>query len=330
LMNPETGFIKISKFDTKTEEDFTKALASLQKMGMKNLILDLRGNGGGYLNAATSLADQFLANKELIVYTQGLHEPRTDYKATEQGLFEKGPLAILIDEGTASASEIVAGAVQDLDRGFIIGRPSFGKGLVQEQFSFEDGSAMNLTVARYYTPSGRSIQKSYSKGLKEYESQNSVDTTAKKTPIHAFKTAKGRIVYDGSGIMPDYLIPVDTSYYTAFYKKIKEKNLIAEYIYRFLANDKMSDLYKTAADFSKNYTIKNDTFDKFVDFVNTKGLSVSEREIKISSLKIKEEMKAIMARFYFREEGFFRTVNTKDPMIAKALELLNPASNTTL
>ncbi len=323
LINPETAFIKLSKFDTKTDDDFTRALESLKKMGMKNLILDLRGNGGGYLSAATSLADHFLADKELIVYTQGLHEPRTDYNATSYGLFEKGRLVILINEETASASEIVAGAIQDLDRGIIIGRPSFGKGLVQEQFPFDDGSAMNLTVARYYTPSGRSIQKSYAKGLKEFEAKPSADTTVlKKTSLHAFKTAKGRIVYDGSGIVPDYLTPFDTSHYSPFYRKLKEKSLISEFIYRFLIEDKMATLYETAEDFSKNYTVKDETLKKLVNFAKARDVNVSEKDLKISAPKLKAEIKAIVARFYFREEGFYRAVNPKDSMVNKALELL--------
>ncbi|RZM00127.1 MAG: PDZ domain-containing protein, partial [Pedobacter sp.] len=249
LINPTTGFVKISKFGASTDEDFVDELTRLEKKGMKNLILDLRGNGGGYLNSATSLADQFLEDGKLIVYTKGLHEPRTDYNATNDGLFEKGKLIVLIDEGTASASEVVAGAVQDLDRGVIVGRRSFGKGLVQEQFAFDDGSAMNLTVARYYTPSGRSIQKSYDKGTKEYKEElnkrlikgeyTSLDSVyADSTflqPSLKFKTAKGRVVYGGGGIMPDHFIPIDTSHYTSFYKKLNNSSLLQEFVYRNLS-----------------------------------------------------------------------------------------------
>jgi carboxyl-terminal processing protease len=164
MLTGQSAYIKISKFGARTDEDFHASLLKLKKQGMKNLVLDLRDNGGGYLNSATALADEFLADQELIVYTQGLHEPRTDYFASSKGDFENGKLVVLIDENTASASEIIAGAVQDLERGTIIGRRSFGKGLVQEQFDFGDGSALNLTIARYYTASGRSIQKSYKKG----------------------------------------------------------------------------------------------------------------------------------------------------------------------
>ncbi|HEY1009173.1 MAG TPA: S41 family peptidase, partial [Daejeonella sp.] len=168
LLNEQTGYIKISKFGARTDEDFLEKLQKLQRQGMKYLVLDLRDNGGGYLSAATGLADEFLGDSQLIVYTQGLHEPRTDYFASSKGSFEDGKLVVLINENTASASEIVAGAVQDLERGTIIGRRSFGKGLVQEQFDFGDGSALNLTIARYYTASGRSIQKSYKKGNDAY------------------------------------------------------------------------------------------------------------------------------------------------------------------
>ncbi len=245
MMKPTVGFIKISKFGSNTEEDFVVELNKLQKNGMQSLILDLRGNGGGYLNSATALADQFLPDGKLIVYTKGSHEPRTDYLATTEGAFEKGKLMVLIDEGTASASEILAGALQDLDRGVIIGRRSFGKGLVQEQFGFGDGSAMNLTIARYYTPSGRSIQKSYSKGTAAYHDEinhrfehgeySSLDSALKDSTFssytHQYKTSSGRIVYGGGGIMPDIFIPLDTTNITSFYQNLSRQSIIPEYVY---------------------------------------------------------------------------------------------------
>lgn len=338
MVNSETAFIRLGKFDSKTEESFARELHRLQDQGMKNLILDLRGNGGGYLNAATGIADQFLKDKELIVYTKGLHEPRTDYKATGNGLFETGKLAILIDEGTASASEIVAGAVQDLDRGFIIGRQSFGKGLVQEQFPFDDGSAMNLTVARYYTPSGRSIQKSYNKGVnssnKDQEQRyhkvgfSYTDSVKKDSSYktHPYKTVKGRIVYEGSGITPDYFIPLDTSFYNDFYKKIIEKNLLHEFVYRFLVNEKNADLYKSAEDFRRNYMISDDVFKKFIVYASKNNINASADELKTSSPQIKKELKALSARYYFRDEGYYRVLNAKDSMIKKALELFNSSN----
>ncbi len=335
LINPATGFIKISKFGANTDEDFVEELTRLEKRGMKNLILDLRGNGGGYLNSATSLADQFLEDGKLIVYTKGLHEPRTDYNATSEGLFEKGKLVILIDEGTASASEVVAGAVQDLDRGIIVGRRSFGKGLVQEQFAFDDGSAMNLTVARYYTPSGRSIQKSYEKGAKEYRDElnkrfvkgeyislDSVNAdTTFSSPAQKFKTEKGRIVYGGGGIMPDYFIPLDTSFYSPFYKKVNASSLLPEFVYRKLLADKKVSAYPNADEFNRNFSVSDDVVKSFISFAE-KNIEVKPADLQLSIPKIKKEMKAMLARYYFKEEGFYSVLNSSDPAVLKALELL--------
>lgn len=335
MINPETAFVKISKFDVRTEEDFANELSKLEKKGMKNLILDLRGNGGGYLSAATGMADQFLRDNELIVYTKGLHEPRTDYRATNYGIFENGKLAILIDEHTASASEIVAGAVQDLDRGHIIGRRSYGKGLVQEQFAFEDGSAMNLTVARYFTPSGRSIQKSYDRGSAEYKQdllnrfnkgEFSIEDTLKQDSDHkAFKTSKGREVFSGCGITPDYFIPIDTSYLTGFYKKVNENNLLLEFTYRFLINNKQPVKYRSSDDFQRYFNVSNDVIGKFVSFAKEKGVDYSPGDITRSTPKLRKEIKALMARYYFKEEGFHKVLNSSDKMVGKALELFTAA-----
>lgn len=335
LINSTTGFIKISKFGANTDEDFIEELTRLEKKGMKNLILDLRGNGGGYLNSATSLADQFLEDGKLIVYTKGLHEPRTDYNATSEGLFEKGKLIVLIDEGTASASEVVAGAVQDLDRGVIVGRRSFGKGLVQEQFAFDDGSAMNLTVARYYTPSGRSIQKSYEKGTKEYKEElnkrfargeySSLDSvyadSAFLQPSLKFKTAKGRTVYGGGGIMPDYFIPLDTSYYSPFYKKLNASSLLQEFVYRKLIADKKVSSYASADEFNKNFVVSDDIMKSFISFAE-KRMDMKSADMQLSIPKIRKEIKAMLARYYFKEEGFYHVLNTSDSAVVKALEII--------
>src|SRR6201991_3835379 len=224
MVNNNTGYIKISKYASTTDSDFRKALKRRKTDGMSKLLLDLRGNGGGYLNAATSMADEFLRKDQLIVYTKRIHEPRTDYFATDSGSFQQGKVTVLIDEYSASASEILAGALQDLDRATIVGRRSFGKGLVQQQFSFNDGSAVNLTVARYYTPSGRSIQKSYKGGIENYRNELAdrmqkgelfseqnylIDSSFKKAT--AYHTSGGRKVFSGGGIMPDVFVPADTN-----------------------------------------------------------------------------------------------------------------------
>ncbi|MBC7411699.1 MAG: S41 family peptidase [Bacteroidia bacterium] len=221
IISPTVGFIKISKFSATTHTEFTKAFIALKAQGLQSLILDLRGNPGGFLNEAVDLCDDFLEDKKLIVYTQGKARPKQQYFATNKGVFEKGKLVVLIDEGSASAAEIVAGAIQDNDRGSVIGRRSFGKGLVQEQNQLADGSGIRLTIARYYTPSGRCIQKPYTKGkLKDYYEEevnrykngellnkDSVKFNTKET----FKTLKGRTVYGGGGVMPDEFVGIDTS-----------------------------------------------------------------------------------------------------------------------
>src|ERR1700712_5152568 len=243
LVAPATGYIKISKFAATTDVDFRAALKKLQAEGMQKLVLDLRGNGGGYLNAATELASGFNDKGKLIVFTRGVHEPRADYFATDSGLFKKGKLAVLIDEYTASASEIVAGALQDFDRAVIVGRRSFGKGLVQQQFAFGDGSAVNLTVARYYTPSGRSIQKSYKGGLASYHNeladrvqkgelfseQNYLsDSSFKKAT--AYHTSAGRKVFSGGGIMPDVFVPADTTGNTNLIEELGNQQLFNAFV----------------------------------------------------------------------------------------------------
>ena len=250
MLDKETGYIKISRFGDQTDEDFIASLQKLQKTGLKNLLLDLRQNGGGYLNSATELADQFLGDKKLIVYTEGVHEPRTDYYATADGKFQNGKLIVLIDENSASASEIVAGAIQDLDRGTIIGRRSFGKGLVQEQFDFGDGSALNLTVARYYTPSGRSIQKSYKNGNRSYKEEIALrlkngELTSDGKHINdsiskqqTFTTKGGKVVYGGGGITPDIYVPVDTSAYTPYYYELSAKGVINDFVFKYLSTNK--------------------------------------------------------------------------------------------
>jgi carboxyl-terminal processing protease len=340
MIRPGIGFIKITRFGANTAEDFIDDLASLQKKGMKSLILDLRGNGGGYLNAATALADQFLQDNQLIVYTKGLHEPRTDYKATADGLFEKGKLIVLIDEGTASASEILAGAIQDLDRGLVIGRRSFGKGLVQEQFGFGDGSAMNLTIARYYTPSGRSIQKSYSKGIKAYKEEishrfehgdyTSLDSALSDSTFMSqqkkYKTLKGRTVYAGGGILPDIFVPLDTSRFTNVYQQINAKGLVSEFVYGRLTNSVKTNQFKTAEDFKDNYQFTDTNYNSFLNYCISKKVEVSKAQAQLSKPLIINQIKAMLARYYFGEEGFYTIYSEDDAFVNEALhELKKPA-----
>jgi len=261
MIGKEIGYIKINNFGASTVEEFQKAFNSLQKKGMKHLILSLQGNGGGYLNAAIQLADEFLSKDRLIVYTQGLNQPKTVANSTSIGRFETGKLIVLVDEYSASASEIVSGALQDWDRAIIVGRRSFGKGLVQRQFPLIDGSMMRLTTARYYTPTGRCIQKSYKDGVDKYE-HDLVNRYNKGELLHAdsihfpdslrYQTLTlKRTVYGGGGIMPDIFVPMDTARFTNFHRKIVARGIVNKVCVQYID--------KNRAELKKKYP----SFDKF-------------------------------------------------------------------
>jgi len=333
LLTGQTAYIKISKFGARTDEDFHASLLKLKKQGMKNLVLDLRDNGGGYLNSATALADEFLGNQELIVYTQGLHEPRTDYFASSKGDFEDGKLVVLINENTASASEIIAGAVQDLERGTIIGRRSFGKGLVQEQFDFGDGSALNLTIARYYTASGRSIQKSYKKGNDAYYSEVkdryrngelSSDGKALNDSLYnkskTFTTKSGKVLYGGGGIMPDIYIPVDTSGYTAFYYELSGRGVLNDVLYNHLL--RQNQAYRSTAELIRNFRLSAPDIKRLIQMAAKRNIKVGEAQIDSSRKEIETQLKALLARYYFGDDGFYKVLNSGDQAINRSLEVL--------
>ncbi|MGN8067973.1 S41 family peptidase [Mucilaginibacter sp. SG564] len=328
MANPTTGYIKIGKFASTTDVDFRKALSKLKIDGMNSLVLDLRGNGGGYLNAATSMADEFLGKGKLIVYTKGIHEPRTDYFATDSGSFQQGKVTVLIDEYSASASEILAGALQDLDRATIVGRRSFGKGLVQQQFPFGDGSAVNLTVARYYTPSGRSIQKSYKGGLESY--RNELAIRMKKGELFSeqsirndsvfkgsYHTLNGRKVFSGGGIMPDVFVPADTSQSTYVVQNLIDQQLFSAYVI-----DRMQPVlnrFTTVDDFIKNYTVSDDDFHNFILYASKTLKEMDSHELLISRGYIKSILKANAARFKWGDNSFYQVMNSNDEAFKKAL-----------
>lgn len=332
LIADQHGYIKISKFGAQTDEDFHRNLMKLKKQGMKNLILDLRDNGGGYLSSATSLADEFLKDQELIVYTEGLHEPRTDYYASPKGEFEKGKLVVLIDENSASASEIVAGAVQDLERGTIIGRRSFGKGLVQEQFDFGDGSALNLTIARYYTASGRSIQKSYKKGNDAYfneinnrykngelssEAKEISDSVYKKSKTYT--TRSGKVLYGGGGIMPDIYIPVDTTAHTDLFFTLSGKGVLNDMLYNYLVRTDRK--YQSAEELIKGFNLNPQDINMLRKIASSKKIIIKESQLEHSLPIVKTRLKALMARYYFGDEGFYKALNSEDRAVNRSLEL---------
>lgn len=328
LVNPETGYIKISKFSETTYEEFMAGLESLQKQGMKELILDLRGNGGGILGEAIDMADEFLDGDKLIVYTEGNSLARQEYRAKRNGLFEKGKLTLLLDEQSASASEVLAGALQDWDRARIIGRRSFGKGLVQEQYQLSDGSALRLTVARYYTPSGRSIQKPYENGVLEYKDdlnqryEHGEMINADSIKGHngkEYKTSKGKIVYGGGGISPDIFVPADTTTLSSAVTGLYRANTIGNYTYLYyIRNRAKLDAFASPTELMKGVQFDESDWKSLRDFaaqdsVNVGAFTTADKQF------LTERMKAMLARFKWRTQGYFEVLNTADPAVTKAV-----------
>lgn len=330
IIAPQTGFIRINKFGETTYDEFTDALQKLQKQGMQKLILDLRGNGGGFLSQAVSIADEFLDGDKLVVYTQGINEPKEEYRCKKQGLFETGKLVVLVDETSASASEILSGALQDWDRATIIGRRTFGKGLVQQQYNLSDGGALRLTVARYYTPVGRNIQKPYNKGKDAYEEEliqrfhNGevlVGDTSKPT-THPFKTPSGKIVYGGGGITPDIFVPFDTTSQPKPVMDMFYKGTLSNYIYHFFIENKPAlDKIKTTEQLREQYTENNFNWADLARFAARDSIAVTDIS-PATKEEVLQKMPAYLARQMFRTEGYYEMVNPDDAMVKKALETL--------
>jgi carboxyl-terminal processing protease len=333
MVKPDIGYIKISKFAATTYQEYLKAFNDLNSQGMKKLILDLRGNPGGYLNAAVDISDEFLANGLQIVYTQGKANPKKTYKATEHGSFENNPLVVLIDEGSASASEIVAGAMQDNDRGTVIGRRSFGKGLVQDQLQLPDGSAIRLTIARYYTPTGRCIQKPYSDDKDIYyneeysryangellnEDSIKIDKTKKYT------TPEGKIVYGGGGIMPDIFVPIDTARASAALTKIFYSGTLNTFAFEF-ADKNRTKLkgYGTAKNYIENFQINSEILEEFYQYFSSKDLSANIKIDNKTSEALKPYLKAFIGRDVYDKDAYYPILNQKDKCILKATEVLS-------
>ncbi|HLP51011.1 MAG TPA: S41 family peptidase [Chitinophagales bacterium] len=330
MIGTDIGYIRISQFGATTHQEFVEKLRNLEEEGMKKLIIDLRGNPGGYLQAATSIADELIAGDKTIVYTDGKAYDRQDYKASKEGMFEKGPLVVLIDQGSASASEILSGAIQDMDRGTVIGRTSFGKGLVQEQYDLPDNSAIRLTVARYYTPSGRSIQRSYAKGSEEYYNEI-YDRYARGEFVHEdsisskdtviYKTSKGRIVYGGGGIRPDIFVPIDTSADNDYFYAVRA--FIPEFVYKYSSrNADQLEKYKTVNDFKNGFTVSPALVNEFYQYAQTAGLKRNEVKEKKVEEKVKLNLKAFFAKQIWRMDGYYNITNSDDKVITKAVETL--------
>ncbi len=333
LINKEIGYIRIDRFAQNTVREFEKAIQELLKKGMKKLILDLRDNPGGILDAAVKIADHFLPQNTPIVYTQGRKYPKKIYKATSEGFFETQPLVVLIDEGSASASEIIAGALQDNDRGIIIGRRSFGKGLVQEELNLPDGSAIRLTVARYYTPSGRCIQKPYNKKniedyyLEEYERYINGEATkldsTKLDTSKKFITQKGRIVYGGGGIVPDIFVPIDTNIHNYKINKYLRSGCLQQYSFHIIdaGRKSMLQLYLTSDIFRQKYSINDKMIQDMFHYCK-KTDSIQQLNLQ-EKLKLKIIFKAQIARLLYGNNAYYLIMNETDNIVQKAVEVIN-------
>ncbi len=330
-VDDETAFIRISRFGRTTYDEFEAAMESLGP-GINKLILDLRGNGGGYLQTAIELADEFLKNNQLIVYTEGRNQDRRTYDATNKGELEDVALVVLINENSASASEILAGAVQDNDRGMIIGRRSFGKGLVQQETKFDDESAMRLTIARYYTPTGRSIQKPYGKGV-DYANDYferlergellSADSISFPDSLK-YTTAGGRVVYGGGGIMPDIFIAVDTMSNSGFLTDVIYNGVLTQFAFGYADQHRKELMNKTdAGQLKTSLDLNRGIFDDFLDFAEESGYSPAIAELTRSRGDLEMRLKAEIARVIWGESGYFQIYLDSDPEFEAAVKHLS-------
>jgi len=328
IIDNTIGYIKISRFARTTYEEFAQSAAVLKEKGMKEMVIDLRGNGGGYLTAAVQITEEFLQKGQLIVYTEGKSSPKKSYFASKKGEYSDLPLAILIDQGSASASEILAGAIQDNDRGTIVGRRSFGKGLVQEHMSLPDNSALRLTVARYYTPSGRSIQKPYGADIDyeaDYENRFETGELVSADSVHfpdslQYVTPGGRIVYGGGGIMPDIFVSLDTAGASEYLSIVSYRGILNQFGFDY-ADSHRSDLenFKDYKEYEKRFDIDQNVFESFITYAENKGVTPDQSGIKLSKEVLKLRIKAYIARNIWGNDGFYAIMTDDDKVIREAL-----------
>lgn len=339
MATPTTGYIKLNKFGATTYKEFITAVQQLKKEGMTDIIIDLTSNGGGYLSAAADILGEILEPGSLAVYTEGLKSPRQTLEASPSGnkpLLQDARVAIMVDQYSASASEILTGAVQDWDRGIVVGRRTFGKGLVQRPFPFPDGSMIKLTIAHYYTPSGRDIQKPYEKGNSSTYAKDIMDRYNKGELMHAdsihyadslkMSTLRTRrTIYGGGGISPDRFVPLDTNEYSEYYRKVMAKGLYNQFAIRYTDTHRkeIKKVYKTPEAFIKNFQVTDDMMQHLVELANAEKIEFKEDEFNRSKATIAHIIKSIIGRDVYGEETFYRIWNSRNPIFKEALELIN-------
>ena len=335
MLDKETGYIKLNKFSATTEKEFSNAVAVLKNSNMQNMVLDLRGNGGGYMLASTALADKFFSDQKLLVYLSGRKTPRQDHKSSGIGSLASSRVVVLTDEQSASASEILAGALQDWDRGVIMGRRTFGKGLVQNGFHLTDGSMIRLTIARYFTPSGRSIQSPYDGGydkymenyLKRYTDGELMSADSIHFPDSLkYKTlVNKRVVYGGGGIMPDVFVAADTSYNTAYFRKLAGKNILNSFALEYFDKnrDKLNSQYKSFEDFNKKFQLSSEDIKALIEKGETEGAKYNEDQFNISKYEILLILKGLVATNMWQTSEYFQIVNENDKVIEQALKIIS-------
>ena len=337
MIRPGIGYIRIGSFGAQTHEEFCQSIMKLTGEGMQSLILDLQENGGGYLHAAVAIANEFLDNNELIVYTQGRRVPRNEYRAQGNGLFEKGKVVVLVDSYSASAAEIVTGAIQDQDRGLVVGRRSYGKGLVQRPIDLPDGSMLRLTIAHYYTPSGRCIQKPYEKGKKGDYAMDVVNRLKSGELMHEdsihfvdslkyYTLKEHRVVYGGGGIMPDYYVPLDTTKYTRFHREMSARSLIINASLRYVDQQRkaLKKQYPTFARFQQEFEIPASVTDGILAEAEKQNIKPKDdEELKTTMPYLKLQLKALVARDLWDTSQYFAVMNESNDVVKRALELMN-------
>ncbi|MEI9945018.1 MAG: S41 family peptidase [Chitinophagaceae bacterium] len=327
MIDQSTGYIKLNKFTATSYEEFMKALETLQTQGLKQLVFDIRGNGGGFMDEAIDMADELLDGDKLVVYTEGTNSKKKEYRCKRPGLLEKGKVMVLVDEFSASASEVFSGAVQDWCRATIIGRRTFGKGLVQEQYNLSDGSALRLTIARYYTPVGRSIQRPYDKGKKEYMDElwqrfsngEVLYADSNKHNGKEYKNTCGKVVYGGGGITPDIFVPIDTATYPVAVNKLLQNGSFNNFVYiYYLKNRQLIDKLPSTAAYIQHFDQPTDLWSQFVNYVpatiDLNNLSANQKA------SLQRRLEAYLARFRWRNNGYYQVLNADDAVVKKAME----------